>query len=123
MHKLGYIENYSSGLNRIFKEYSKDKNKPVIETTLIMFKVTFPNLNYNFDDTVKDTVNDTVILSDIEQNILNEIKKNCHITYQQLMNKLSKSRLTIVRGINSLKEKLFIKRVGSDKSGHWEIIE
>ena len=44
--KLDYIENYSSGLNRIFKEHSKSSKKPKIETAIVMFKIIFPNLNY-----------------------------------------------------------------------------
>ncbi|MBQ9124908.1 MAG: putative DNA binding domain-containing protein [Acholeplasmatales bacterium] len=48
LHKLGYIENYSSGLNRIFKEYANGVNKPCIETSLAMFKIVLPNLNYKF---------------------------------------------------------------------------
>ena len=46
LYKLGYIENYSTGLNRIFKEYKNCKDQPIIETTLNMFKITLPNLNY-----------------------------------------------------------------------------
>ena len=46
LYRLGYIENYASGLNRVFKEYQKDENKPIINTTLNMFKVTIPNRNY-----------------------------------------------------------------------------
>ena len=46
LYRLGYIENYASGLNRVFKEYQKDKNKPIISTTLNMFKVTILNRNY-----------------------------------------------------------------------------
>ena len=49
LYKLGYIENYSSGLNRIFKEYKNCKEKPIIETTLNMFKITLPNVNYLCD--------------------------------------------------------------------------
>jgi len=47
LFKLGYIENYSSGIDRIFKEYEEDLYKPIIETSLNMFKVTFYNLNYD----------------------------------------------------------------------------
>ena len=50
LHRLGYIENYSSGLNRIFKEYYDISKKPVVETSLNMFKVIFPNLNYKFNE-------------------------------------------------------------------------
>ena len=41
LHKLGYIENYSSGLDRIFKEYKQYKEQPLVQTSLNMFKVTF----------------------------------------------------------------------------------
>ena len=50
LHKLGYIENYSSGLNRIISEYEKYNIIPVIESSLNMFKITFPNLNYHLDN-------------------------------------------------------------------------
>ena len=59
LHKLGYIENYSSGLDRIFKEYKKDKEQPAVQTSLNMFKVTFPNLNYKFNNSMSGTQNCT----------------------------------------------------------------
>ena len=47
LHKLGYIENYSSGINRIFKEYDGYMKKPIILSELTYFKIIFPNLNYD----------------------------------------------------------------------------
>ncbi len=46
LFKLDYIENYASGLTRIFTEYEKFNLKPEIYTTANMFKITFPNRNY-----------------------------------------------------------------------------
>ena len=46
LFKLDYIENYASGLSRIFKEYKKINLEPTIKTTIAMFKLTLPNRNY-----------------------------------------------------------------------------
>lgn len=46
LFKLDYIENYASGLSRIFKEYKKEGLEPIIYTSSTAFKVTFPNKNY-----------------------------------------------------------------------------
>ena len=69
LHKLGYIENYSSGLNRIIKEYQNESFKPVIETTLNMFKITFPNLNYNYQELSLNTFS-----ADVANNVADNSK-------------------------------------------------
>lgn len=45
LFKLGYIENYASGLSRIFDIYKNEIIKPIIETSLIGFKIVFSNKN------------------------------------------------------------------------------
>ncbi|MCK4797851.1 MAG: HTH domain-containing protein, partial [Spirochaetes bacterium] len=54
--------------------------------------------------------------------MLREIKQNPYITKDELGKKLGRSRATITRQIQKLKEMLMVKRVGSDKSGHWEVV-
>ncbi|MBX2973150.1 MAG: winged helix-turn-helix transcriptional regulator [Flavobacteriales bacterium] len=69
------------------------------------------------DDTVKggrDTVNDTVF---------SLIKKDQHITAVEISERLNISLSTVWRKIKELKEKGAIERIGSDKTGHWKIIE
>ncbi len=68
-------------------------------------------------DTVNDTVNDTVKI------ILESIRRDNKITMEQLAVLTQKSRRTVTRAIKQLKEKGMICRVGSDKSGHWQILE
>ena len=58
-----------------------------------------------------DTVNDTVKLIEADQ----------RITIDELALKLNKSRRTITRIIKNLQEDGTISRIGSDKTGHWEI--
>lgn len=64
------------------------------------------------DGTVNDTVNDTV----------NFIKANPKMTIDDLAEYLGKSRRTVTRIIKQLREKGIIRRIGSDKTGYWEII-
>lgn len=130
LHKLGYIENYSSGLNRIFDEYKKVKKKPIIETSLIMFKVTLLNLNYKFDEKINVGLNDpknvskndpkNVSKNGYEKAIIEAIKKNSTITREELALLIGKTVKTVQRTINN-SDKIY--HVGPKNGGHWEIIE
>lgn len=62
-------------------------------------------------DTVNDIANDTV----------NLIKANPKITIDELSLRLNKSRRTVTRIIKKLQEESLIFRIGSDKTGHWEV--
>jgi fido (protein-threonine AMPylation protein) len=66
------------------------------------------------DDTVNDTVNDT---------LLGLIKNNNKITAVEISKYLKVSLSTAKRKIKSLKESGQIERIGSDKTGHWRIIK
>ena len=61
------------------------------------------------------TVNDTV------NGIVNLIKANPKITLDDLALKLNKSRRTITRGIKKLQEEGIVFRIGSDKTGYWQV--
>jgi fido (protein-threonine AMPylation protein)/DNA-binding transcriptional ArsR family regulator len=73
-------------------------------------------MHVQYIDTVKhgnDIVNDTVF---------NWINQNNKITAFELSERLKISLSTVRRKIKELKENGKIKRVGSDKTGYWEII-
>ena len=124
LHKLGYIENYSSGLDRIFKEYKNDKVKPAIETTLNMFKVTFPNMNYKFDDQEIDQETDQEIDQEsIQRMILEVIKNEPTITRNGMAKKLNISSTKIKHYLDKMRNSGLIVHKGSTKSGHWEIVD
>lgn len=74
-------------------------------------------MHVQFNDTVKtenDTVNDTVF---------NLIKLNNNITASGISEQLKISLSTAKRRLKELKENGYIERIGSDKAGHWTIIE
>ena len=60
-------------------------------------------------------------LSELQRVIITNMLQKPRITYTQLVNITGKSREAIRKNINSLKKAGLIKRIGSDKSGHWQI--
>lgn len=68
------------------------------------------------------TVNDGVKLTPTEQAVLDCIRENNLINVAEIVDCTKKGRSTIMRTIKSLKEKGFIQRIGSDKTGSWKIL-
>ena len=58
----------------------------------------------------------------IEKIIFDILKNNPKITYEQIAEMTSKNRKTIQRTIVSLRNKGFITRIGSRKTGEWKIL-
>ena len=130
LHKLGYIENYSSGLDRIFKEYKGNSEQPIIQTSLNMFKIIFPNLNYQFtieentcEITQENNFTQEIVQENIQKLILEVIKNNPKATRNEIANKLNSTSHTIKYQLNKMKKAGIIKHIGSTKSGYWEIVE
>ena len=57
------------------------------------------------------------------EKILDAIKSNPKITQNQLAEIVGLTRRGIEWNLAKLKEKGIIKRIGSPKSGHWEVVE
>ena len=53
--------------------------------------------------------------------IINTIEKNPKITIKQIVNETGISKATVEREMKVLKESNRLKRIGPDKSGHWEV--
>lgn len=74
------------------------------------------------DGVINEVINEAINISSTEQAVLDAIKKNQKITKLELQKETSLGKSTIDRAIKSLKEKYFIERVGSNKTGYWKII-
>jgi fido (protein-threonine AMPylation protein) len=81
-----------------------------------------PNLS-QIDDGKKSGVNGGVNggVNETQKGILLLINENPHIRISEMAKKLSKPVRTIENNIKKLKEKGIITRVGSDKTGSWQI--
>jgi len=68
-----------------------------------------------------ETVNETVNLTDIQSQIIELIRENKDSTYQEFVQKTGKSRATIGRIIKELTDAGILTRIGSDKTGYWQV--
>ncbi|MCR4627590.1 MAG: winged helix-turn-helix transcriptional regulator, partial [Treponema sp.] len=57
-----------------------------------------------------------------QQKILDELKKNPYATMEELSVLVGIAKKNIFNNIKKLQENGLLRRIGSDKSGHWEII-
>ena len=55
--------------------------------------------------------------------LLNLLQENNSYTYDELADKMQKTRETIRENLKKLQELGLIRRVGARKNGHWEIVE
>ena len=104
----------------VFTDFIADR---VIATQLDLLR-----LMRDENDTANDTVNDTVKpiappqLSKTEQTVLSAIESHPDYSYEQLATACGVSRPTIARTIKTLQGYNRIRRIGSDKTGHWEVV-
>ena len=122
--KLGIVEHTGHGVPKIIAKYGRQAfdihdsyinvvipfNKKVLET-LDPYK-NKTNNNENSDD-----------LSDKEKRVLMELVNNPKIAYQELVDDLSVSRRTISRIFESLTNKEYIQRIGTNKTGYWKVLK
>lgn len=75
------------------------------------------NLIIGTNNGTNDGTND-----DVEIAILNFIRNNKEVTLDELSVLVNKSRRTIARIMNRLQNDNKLRRIGSTRSGYWEIV-
>ena len=55
--------------------------------------------------------------------LLDLLRSNPAISYDELAEGVQRDRTTVMRNLGKLKDKGVLKRIGSKKTGHWEIVE
>ena len=78
-------------------------------------------MNGTENGTENGTVKVDVKLSKTERRVLECIEGNNYITVNQIISRIGKGRSTVMRSIKELKAQGVIVRVGSDKTGFWQI--
>lgn len=120
---LELVEQLGTGIMRILRVY--DKN-------VYEFSDNFIRVNFEFKDSSSlpssprdidnNENNREYKLSVTQESIIKLIKENSSITQEEIAKKLVINKTTVMRNINTLKEKNLIKRIGSTKKGKWEIV-
>ena len=142
-NRLGYMERKGSGFGRIISSYefqanySEDK-KPKFRSDRYQFTVVLPNLNYGVDELNVEFINDTKEISGAndakvganDANMENQMDilmkkmiENPQITQNELASELGVSRRTVQRIIEKLVSDAKIIRVGSRRSGYWQVVK
>lgn len=116
---LGLIEKYGSGIRRVLALFrAAGLPDPQFQEMSGGFNVTvFSNVTENRNDVTENVTENRSIA------ILKIMKENSGITTAQLAKILGVTRMTIHRDLDELKSKGRIRRIGSDKGGHWEVVE
>ena len=125
----GFIESWGRGVEKICNAL-KAENLPMPEYTVkpgdIMIKFTGPEDRIiRVTDKVTNGVTGEVTnnVTDRERQLLQLLIEDPGYTMPQLAEKMTVSRKTVAGYLKSLKEKGVIERVGTTRSGHWEIKE
>ncbi len=87
--------------------------------TFIFKRTDSDKINDKINDIINDVV--TVKLTDVDNQIIKALKKNAYSTIAEIAEIIGKSTPTVHRHIDKLVSMGIIERVGSRKSGYWEI--
>jgi ATP-dependent DNA helicase RecG len=100
-------------------DFAADEDCLII--TMYRDETTIAPINAPEDETINETINETIKLTAIQQDILREITSNPSVTYEELGEKLGVYRATVARHLNLLKKEGVISRMGSRKTGYWQV--
>ncbi len=131
---MGLIEKYGTGIKRVRSMFVDYKlREPTFELIPGGFAATIYADTENpiqTNDPLNDSVNSIYQISDnVTDNVTDKrisqlvelITLNSKISTNRLAKILGVSRMTILRDIDSLKNKNLINRVGTSKGGYWQI--
>lgn len=139
-YKAGFIESWGRGWQKICDGFqAAGLPKPTIESTQGGVLVTFQRNNVNLAKPSSAEVRDVAdnvavnvaeelterqrfIIELVKKGITDDVALNVAVNTKYLSQKLNVNRKTIQRDIAYLQERKLLQWVGSDKTGHWEII-
>ena len=119
MLNLGYVNRFGSGVNTVSTLLEENKSNPAefLLGDYTTFKVIVQNA-----DVIESGTDGTDKISR-EDAIVNLMRKNKRISIKEISAQLNIPRRTLFRIIDALKTSNRIKRIGSEKSGTWEVFE
>ena len=145
--RLGYMERKGSGLIKIIESYTNaynysEEKKPQFESSRVEFTVTLMNLNYDNGEVMKiqngadgakngadgakngadGAKNKLVDGKDLQELLLEILKEDQDVTQIELANITGVSRRTIQRIMEEMINDKKLRRIGSARSGHWEVL-
>lgn len=121
-HKAGFIENWGKGIEKINKSCEAIGAKPpVYEQLGDGLRVYFEALESALIEEAPIENQVGIIDDPLSKKILKEIWRNPRITISELSRKARISKKTLQRKMEELRTAGIMDRIGSKKSGHWQI--
>jgi len=128
LKEIDLSEKKSTGITKILRvlkangsplpEFETDKERSYFIVTIK------PHEGFEVDEIVNEPVNEIVNEPVNRQTIIMAaLKENPKLTIKQIAEKTGITLATVKREIKSLKQNEAIKRIGSDKTGYWEVVE
>ena len=124
-NRLGYMERKGSGFEKIISGYEfqvnySEEKKPSFRSDRYQFTVIMPNLNYGVENIdISDVNSDVNLWSQIKE----AINENPKVTQRELVGKLGVSFRQIQQNMAEMVSTGEILRIGSKRSGHWEVLK
>ncbi len=126
--KSGYIEQWGSGIPRM-REMCRNMGlgEPEIEEKGLFVILRIFRKN-KLDNIQIETLNKSVkskseIIHEEQQRIFAIMRGNSNLTVSEIANKMQMTESSIQRRIKSMQENGSVIRIGSKKSGYWDLIE
>lgn len=128
LDKADYIENYATGIRRIFSDYEGFEKQPHFYISENGVIVTLYNRNYKVkndaqNDVQNDVQNDAQKLKpkQRQEQIVQLFMENKNTKIEEIAVVLKVSKSTAERDIKQLKENGSIEYIGSAKDGYWTV--
>ena len=124
LFKCKYVEMFGSGFKKVFHLCEQAGVKISSKSDPLGFSFFFyrPELRDVTDD-VTVNVTDEFPLKALDIRILMALKENPTLTREQLAKTFQKNIRTVQRSLNNLKQVEKIRRIGTDRTGYWEVLK
>ena len=117
---MNFVEQLGTGIQRVLKVYPKD----IFDFFPNHIRVT---IHFNDNKFINQEKNSEVYknynLNEIQESILKLILDKPDITQQELGLLLGVTLKTISRNFKFLLEQNYVKRIGANKNGYWQVIK
>ncbi|MGI6782562.1 MAG: RNA-binding domain-containing protein [Acholeplasmataceae bacterium] len=119
--QLRISERSGRGVPKIVEVYGRETFE--FRENSIVVNIPFNRIRTNVGDKARDKVGDKPTLNETQAKMLLEIRNNPNVTHEQLGRALNLKRTAIQNNISFLRNNGYIKRIGSNKSGYWEVLK
>ena len=130
MKTLGYVNMFNRGVGQVQTDLKENGNLPaefnvnLITAFKVEVKVSQSYTNETGGKTGGKVGGDVTLIeiTDIQRSIIDLIRSDASISIDQMAVKMTVKKRTLEREIAKMKQKGYISRTGSPRSGKWEVI-